>query len=344
MPTSGCDSPQTRASQILATGAYLPRRRVSGEELDLRLGLESGTTARLTGVRSRPVAESDETNSWMAAQACGEALSQAGLEPEDIQAIVYAGGIDEQPIPCTAALIQRELGSRFSGCACFDINATCLGFVVGLDTLSCMIEVGRYRHVLLVTADIASAGLDWSHLESAALFGDGAVAAVLGPTPSGIGSRILATRLETYGAEADACQIEGGGARLTAADYAPGPDGVDHRFLFQMNGRKVFRMASIHVKGFITRLLEGSGLEIRDFDLVIPHQASLSGLDLIQRRLGLEPTRFMTFVQTHGNMIASSIPLGLHLALQEGRIQRGSRILLLGTSAGFSIGGIALEF
>jgi 3-oxoacyl-[acyl-carrier-protein] synthase-3 len=281
----------------------------------------------------------------MAASACRAALEAAGVKAGDIDALVFVGGIDQQPIPCTAALVQKELGEAFLGIPCFDVNATCLGFVTGLDTLSYPVAAGRYRRILLATGDLATPGLDWSQVESAGLFGDGAAAIVLGRTPVGGSARILGSRMETYASGASDCEILGGATGLPAASYDHGAqDGVDRRFLFKMDGKRVFRMASSLIEGFLGRLLEDAGVRMADIDLVIPHQASPAGLALLRKKLGIPESRFLTLVEDYGNLIATSIPLGLHVAIQEGRVQRGGRILLLGTSAGFSLGGVVLEY
>lgn|GEM_PF-35160 len=335
-------SMKSRNIRILGTGKYLPRRQVTGAELDRKLGLAEGSTTRISGVEVRHFASEDELNSVMGAHACMAALENAQLKYEDIDAIVYVSGSVEQIIPCTAALVQKRLGKENSGTPCFDINATCLSFVTGLDVMSYLVDAGRYRKILLVSAEIASFGLNWKHLEAASLFGDGAAAVIIGKSPEGETSHILSSAMETYSSGSDTCRIEGGGSRLHAKHHLPGQE--DERFLFAMDGRKAFKMAAEKIPAFLDRLFLGTSVTLKDVKLVVPHQASLSGMELLRRRIEVEKERWMTILPNHGNCIAASIPMALHTAIEQKRITRGDLILLVGTSAGFSMGGVLLEY
>lgn len=330
-----------RRVKIRAMGAYLPRRIVRSAELDEKLGLAAGTLEKLSGVQTRHYASEDETSSVMGAYACMSALEKAGLNFGDIDAVVSASGTYEQPIPCNAALIQKAMGQEESGTSCFDVNSTCLGFVVGLDVVSSMIESGRWRRVLLVSTDIASVGLPWHQLEACALFGDGAVAAVIEKTPPGETARIICSHQETYSSGSEICEITGGGTRVHPRNH---DNKEDKRFLFSMDGRKVFRQASERLPGFIEKFEQKLGFELNKCDMVVPHQASGSAMELMRRKLGLEPEAWMNIISEYGNMIAASIPLALKLAVDQGRVKRGDRVSLIGTSAGFSIGALALEY
>lgn len=324
-------------------GAYLPRRVVHSEELDKKLGLKPGTLEGLAGVKTRRYASEDETNSQMGAFAAMAALEKAGLKYDDIDVIINASGTYEQPIPSTAALIQKALGKEESGVPSFDVNSTCLGFVVGLDTAASLIQSGRYKRVLLVSTDIASVGLPWHQHEACALFGDGAVAAVLEPTPAGEKSTILGARQETYSSGADSCEIVGGGTRIHPRNIEFGHDD-DKRFLFKMDGRRVFKQASQRLPNFMEHLEKQTQLKTTDYKMVVPHQASASAMELLRRKLDIKPENFMSVISEYGNMIAASIPLALYKAIEEKRIERGDRVMLIGTSAGFSIGAVSFIY
>lgn len=329
----------TTPVRILGFGKYHPPHAVTASEVDARAGLPAGWTLRHSGVHTRYFAE-NETASAMGAQAAKHAIKDAGLTAADIDCVVAASGTIQQPIPCNAALIQREFGDALAGAPAFDIGATCLGFVTALDVLSPLIAAGRYQKLLLVCSDIASLGLDWSHPESCTILGDGAAAVVLAMPRPGENSRLLATRMETHAAGALLTQIPGGGSALPGWRH----DGTNTReYLFQMDGKAVFRFAAERMPEFTQRLLDGAQLQWRDIRLVIPHQASLSALRLIRRRLGIEEDRFFVFGADGGNRIAATIPIGLTEAWQQHRVQRGDKVMLIGTSAGFSIGGVILE-
>lgn len=329
-----------RNVSIYGTGKYLPQNLVTSDEIDRKLGVRPGWTLKKTNVKERYFA-GHETASQMGAKAAAAALQAANLTFEDIDCLICTSGTSEQPIPCTAALIQYEMGQGHSGIPAFDINTTCLSFVAGLDVVSYMLDAGRYRKVLLVSSEIASIGLNWADKESAALFGDGAVALVVGQSEAGSSSKIIYSALETYGDGARLSEIRGGGSKLHAREHSTR---TEKEYLFRMDGTGIFRMASKLMPSFVDRLMTGAGLRMQDMDLIIPHQGSAMAVRLLGRKLGIADHQLMSITHNHGNTIAASIPMGLHEAIVQGRIQRGDRVLLLGTSAGLSLGGIILDY
>lgn len=330
---------QQRAVKILSTGKYLPKRKVTAQELAEQIGVSSHWIEKKSGVLVRHFVE-DETASQMGAYAAKEALAAAHLSPQEIDCIVCANTVPEQGIPCTAVLIQRLLGIGDSGIPAFDINATCLSFVAALDLLSHLIDAGRYDRVLIISSEIATIALDWSDHESCTLFGDGAVAVIVERATAADTSAILASRIETYSEGADLSQCLGGGNKHHPREYAAYPE----RFLFQMNGRAVYRMASKILPEFLQRLFEPVGLNMTDMQLVIPHQASLMAMRLIQKQLEIPDASWMVIAHNHGNTMAASIPMALHEAIQQGKLNRGDCALLLGTAAGLSVAGIVLKY
>jgi 3-oxoacyl-[acyl-carrier-protein] synthase III len=330
----------TRRIRILGSGRYLPKTKVEAAELEKTLGLDAGWIAQKTGALTRYFVD-DETTSSMGALAAKEALKNAGLTLQDVDLIVSASGTTEQPIPCTASLIQKQLGLGASGIPCFDINSTCLSFLTALDTVSYLVAAGRYKTVLIISSEIASKGLNWKHKESCTLMGDGAAAVVISETPSSQTGKILSSEFATYGDGSHLAEIRGGGTRVW-----PKGDAADigDDFLFNMQGRSLFKMAAEHIPGLITKLLEPAQMTRSDLKLVVPHQGSLIALELLKRRAEFHDEQFLTTVHKFGNTIAASIPMGLHEAIIEKRIQRGDRIMLVGTSAGLTVGGMILEY
>ncbi len=330
---------QQRSVRILSTGKYLPKRQVTAEDLANTIGVSRDWIERKSGVLVRHFVE-DETASQMGSYAAKEALTAANLLPQDIDCIVCANTVAEQGIPCTAVLIQQHLGLAASGIPAFDVNATCLSFLVALDLLSYLIDCERYSRVLIISSEISTIALDWSDHESCTLFGDGAVAVIVEKSSQESSAAILASRLETYSEGAKLSQCLGGGNKHHPKEYADHPD----RFLFKMDGRGVYRMASKILPEFLQRFFEPVGLSMADMKLVIPHQASLMAMRLIQKQLGISDDAWMVIAHNHGNTMAASIPMALHEAIQQGRLKRGDYALLLGTAAGLSIGGIALRY
>ncbi|WLR51151.1 beta-ketoacyl-ACP synthase III [Bacillus tianshenii] len=326
--------------KITATATYLPKRVVTSEEVDVRIGEKAGWSEKKSGVRTRHFAD-HETASEMGALAAIKALKKANLTYEDLDCIVCASGVPQQAIPCTAALVQEQLGKQMSGTPCFDVNATCLSFVTALDMMSYAIEANRYRRICIISSEIASAGLDWENKESAALFGDGAVAVIVERASDEDSSKIIHAKMETYSKGAHFTEIRGGGTMISPRHY----DKADEKdFLFDMNGRAIFRLTSTLMTDYLDRLFAPVPYSLDDIELVIPHQASQMAMGIIRKKMGVPEERFMNIISTYGNTIAASIPMALHEAIETERIKRGDRILLLGTSAGLSIGGMILEY
>ncbi|RAL24488.1 beta-ketoacyl-ACP synthase III [Thermoflavimicrobium daqui] len=331
-----------RKVQIIGMGRYLPKRVVTAEELDQKLGLQKGSVAKKSGVSIRHFVE-DETVSQMGALAAKEALKNAGLTLSDIDCIVCTSGVGEQAIPSTASLIYKELDPNHQGIPAFDINSTCLSFVTALDHLSYLIDCGRYQNVLLVSSEIASIGLNWNHAESSMLFGDGAAAAVIGPTPEDEKSRILLSRMETYTQGAHLSEIRGGGSKYHPRTYQGNINLED--FLFDMDGEAIFKLSARYLPSFIERLFaEDRSITIKDMKIVIPHQASMMAMRLMQRRLGISREQMFIFSENVGNTISASIPMGMYEAIKQQKMKRGDLVMLLGTAAGLSIGSLVYVY
>lgn len=314
--------------KILGTGAYLPSRLVTSEDLEKELGYPAQTFAKTSGVKTRYYA-THETSTEMGMHAAQQALMAANLDRSEIDAIVSVSGVPQQSIPSNAALIHRKLGLK--GAVAFDINSTCLSFLTGLFCMGNLIAQGVYRHVLLVSSDIASVGLNPKDPKTASLFGDGAAACILGPSATG---GIIDSHFETRSEHSDDCECEGGGTLLALKDHIP-----RERHYFRMNGPRLFKTAMPPLLKMIRKMTSES-----EVDLYIPHQASPLALDLLQKKLNIPDQQLMHIVRDYGNMIAASIPFALHKAIIEKKLIRGNKALLFGTAAGLSIGGVLLEY
>ena len=322
---------------IAGSASYLPRRSIGAEELARLCAIPVDEVASRYGVTRRYRADSDETSSAMAALAAEQALAQANWDPASLDVIVGACGVMEQPIPGTAALVQRRLGLGGSGIPAFDINATCLSFLLALDRVLAGFALGEWRRALVFSADIASAALDYSDPEASLLFGDGAAALLL--EADGPHER-LAHGFRTYGEAADACRLEAGGTRLRPHDDL---DGFLARSRFQMNGRAVFSATARRFPGFVEELLAAASIQPDAIDLIVPHQASAPALEHLKRSLPGGHAKTIDCFAGVGNLIATSLPYALHLARSEGRMTAGSNVLLIGSSAGISLGGAVLR-
>ena len=329
-----------RNIRILGTGKYLPERLVTSRALDAQLGLAAGTIERKTKLVSRHFV-AHETAAQMGAAAARAAIAAAGLQLADIDCLVAANATMDQGMPYNAALLHGELKLNQHQTPAFDVGTSCLSFLTAFDLLSTMIAAGRYRRVLIVSSDIASYGLDWNTLESSAIFGDGAAAAVIAPATTDETGKVLAAHFITLSEGQSFCEIKGGGSRHFPTNIQ---GDWQSYYQFKMDGKAVFRLVFEHMPRFVERLLAEAGMRMSDVALVIPHQASDHGLKHIARHLKIPPGRLLNIFATHGNQVAASMPTALHEAVAQERIQRGDRVLLLGTSAGVTLGGMVIEY
>ena len=330
--------PSTPAGlSILGTGRSLPRRAVQAAELDRQFGFVDGYLENATGVTRRYFCES-ESQIDLAVDAAQKALSDAGIAAQDIDLIISAAAVPYQPIPATAPAIQRALGIADGCCFATDINSTCLSFAAALDFAASLLMVGRYETILIVSAEIASRGLPWTTQPSVAgLFGDGAGAAVVGLRPgSGIRAAHFVTRASAY----DTCAIGAGGTRFDfdkqAVDFAKNSK-------FSMDGKELFRITAKHFGPFVEDLLGRADTGRDELACVIAHQASPGALAHMIKICGFGPNQVVDIAAQYGNQIAASIPFTLDLARETGRVRPGDRIMILGTSAGVSFGGLVLD-
>lgn len=323
--------------RIAGLGHYLPQRRVFSEELEPILGVPRGWVAGRTGVLERRYA-GGETAAYQAAQAAQMALEQSRTKLEEIDLIVGASSTPQQAIPCTAALVQRELGAPDGGSTCFDLNATCLSFMFALVNAGQLLASGAYRKALVFSSELASTSLNLKEPESAALFGDAAAAAVLERSEDP--SSILGFQFATFSSGATATELKGGGTLHHPNTTRDTPE----LNLFHMNGPAIFKHASRAMPDFINRFFGQVGWTVADVDLLVPHQASGPAVQMLSRQLGFSQEQLYYNLPCRGNCVAASIPLALSEAYQEGRLLRGHRVLLAGTAAGLTLGAVGLVF
>lgn len=324
--------------RLAGSGIALPRTAVASHELDARIGAAQGWTESQFGIATRYWADPDETSSMLGAAAATVALDDAGWDARELDVIISACAVMEQPIPGTAPLIQRRLGLGSSGIAAFDVNATCLSFLLAFDTLLMGMALGRWRRGLIVSADIASAALDFGSPEASVIFGDGAAAIAI---DAGGPSRLLSSRLSTFGDGSDLCRLEAGGTRVRPHD------GIDE-FLaasrFRMDGPGVFKATARRFPAFLADLLGQAGVSADGVDTVVPHQASAAALEHLKRAIPDGHAKTVDIFRDHGNQIATSMGHALHTARRTGRLTPGTASLMIGTSAGVSLGGAVIRW
>jgi 3-oxoacyl-[acyl-carrier-protein] synthase-3 len=325
--------------KIAGLGWSLPARVVSSGELERRMDLPAGWIERVTGVAERRYA-TDETSVGLATAAARMALDRADAAPDAVDLIIAASAGPQQAIPCTAAFVQRALKVPDGRCLCFDVNATCLSFLVAFHTAAQFLAQGVYRRILVVSSEIANHMRNFKERESAVLLGDGAAAAVLERGREGEASAVWGGHFTTHASGADFTTCRGGGTLHHPNDPATTPEMNQ----FHMDGRAVFKMARRLVGPFVDALFNTLPWDRSAVDAVVPHQASGPGVDLLERCAGFTAGQIVRNLRTRGNCVAASIPLALAEAVDAGRIRRGDRVLLIGSGAGLTLGGVALTY
>ena len=312
-------------SILAGVGAYLPARVVSNDELSRTVETSDEWIHERTGIRQRYIAAPHETAAFMGTAAARAALADAGAEPADVDAIILATSTPDQAFPATALRVQASLGvTRGFG---FDIAAACAGFIYALSIADAMIRTGQAHGALVIGSEVYSRILNWQDRGTCVLFGDGAGAVFLrAGTGSGSDQGILSTHLHAQGSLGDILYVDGAVGRQ---------DRPGHLI---MNGREVFRHAVIRLAEAVEEALAANGLEHRDIDWLVPHQANRRIIDAMGRKLGLPPERVVITVDRHANTSAASVPLALAEARQDGRIRPGDLVLMEALGGGLTWG------
>ncbi len=326
---------------FLGTGSYVPERVVTNAELSRLMDTTDEWITTRTGIRERRWAAPGELTSDLALHASRMALARAGLAPRDLDCIVFATVSPDYFFPGGGVYLQHKLG--LSTIPCLDVRNQCTGFLYGLSVADAWIRSGTYRRILLVGAEVQSAGLDLSTRgrDMAVIFGDGAGAAVLGPTEDD-GRGVLSTHLFADGSQSQLLWCDLGGCahtpRLT-------PDLLEQGLQWpHMEGREVFKQASLRMPAAVRQALETNGLTLEDIRVLVPHQANLRISEMIQKQLGLRDDQVVSNIQKYGNTTAASIPIALHEAVLEGRVKRGDLVVFAAFGSGFTWGASAVRW
>jgi 3-oxoacyl-[acyl-carrier-protein] synthase-3 len=314
-------------SVVQGCGSYLPERVVTNEELAKTVDTTDEWIRQRTGICQRHLAAEGEFTSHLAIKASQRALDHAGIKASDLDLIILATATPDQTFPATATRVQAELGMTKG--AAFDVQAVCAGFVYGVSVADSLIKCGVASTALVIGAETFSRILDWNDRGTCVLFGDGAGAIVLKGEP-GAGTSadrgILANALHSDGRQHDILYVDGG------------PSSTQTTGFLRMEGKEVFKHAVVNMAAVVGEVLEKAGLESKDIDWLVPHQANKRIIDGTGRKLGLPPERVVMTVDKHANTSAASIPLALDVAVKDGRIKKGDLLLLEGIGGGLAWG------
>ncbi|WP_202125947.1 3-oxoacyl-ACP synthase III family protein [Actinomadura physcomitrii] len=317
---------------IRGTGSYLPERCVPSTEVARSLGLADGWVRERTGIRTRHLAAPGQAASDLAAAAARDALDAAGLRPADLGLIVLGTSTPDELGPSTACRVQALLGAR--GAAAFDVAAACAGFVFGLQAALGWLAAqrGAAPYALVIGVEVYSRFLDPADRGTAALFGDGAAAAVVGPVPAPYG--IGPVTLGSDGTRAGDVLIPAGGSRLPASPRTL----ADLGHTIRMDGRAVRGFIAETLPRLVAEACADAGIKPADLALVVPHQPNPRLVASLAGRAGLDPAQLVIAGEDVGNIGAASLPYALDRAVRDGRIAGGDLVLLAGFGAGLTWG------
>lgn len=317
---------------VRGVGHYLPERVVPNSELESRVDTTDEWIRSRSGIERRHFAADGETTSMLATHAARAALADAGMEGEDIDAIVLATSTADLTFPSAATMVQAAIGMN-RGFA-FDVQAVCAGFVYALTNANALILSGQAKRVLVIGAETFSRLMDWSDRTTCVLFGDGAGALVLEAQDSAGTARdrgILATDLHSDGRFKDILYVDGGTSTGTTGHL-------------RMAGKEVFRHAVEKLAETAHASLDKAGLTSADVDWIVPHQANIRIIEGTAKKMQLPMDRVVVTVQDHGNTSAASIPLALSVGKARGQIKEGDLIVTEAIGGGLAWGSVVLRW
>ncbi|REK53907.1 MAG: 3-oxoacyl-ACP synthase [Thermobacillus sp.] len=323
-----------KAVGILGTGKYVPDRILTNHDLEKIVETNDEWIVTRTGIRERHIAAENQATSDLAYEAAVRALEAAKLAPEDLDLIIVATITPDMFFPSTACILQDKLGARKA--AAFDLSAACSGFIYSLATATGMLKSGMYRNALVVGAECLSRITDYTDRNTCILFGDGAGAVVLGEVPEGRGFRSF--ELGADGSGGPLLKLAGGGSRMPAS--AETVSSKAH--YIYMAGNEVFKFAVRIMGSAAEEALRKAGIDKKDVDLLVPHQANIRIIQAALSRLELPEEKCMINLDRYGNASAASIPIALAEAVEQGRVSEGDCLVLVGFGGGLTWGASVL--
>jgi len=319
-------------TRIVGTGSYLPKRVMDNHELEKLVDTSDEWIVTRTGIRERHIAADNETTCDLAEKAARRAMESAAIGPAAIDLIIVATTTPDQIFPSTACLLQHRLDIH--GCAAFDVQAVCTGFVYALGIADKFIRTGSATRALVVGAETLSRITDWTDRSTCVLFGDGAGAVVVEASEE---PGIISTHLHADGQYKELLQVPAG----VSSGYQDLRDGKAY---MTMQGNEVFKVAVNTLGQIVDETIKANGLQKGDIQWLVPHQANIRIISAMAKKLGMSMDNVVVTVDRHGNTSAASIPLALDEAVRDGRIQRDDTVLMEAFGGGFTWGSVLLKF
>lgn len=319
-------------SRICGIGSYLPERILTNAELEKMVDTSDEWISMRTGVRKRHIAAEDETTCDLAEHAARRAIEAASITANDVDLIVVGTTTPDMVFPSTACLLQQRL--NIHGCAAFDIQAVCTGFIYALDIADKFIKTGAAKRALVVGAETLSRIVDWTDRSTCVLFGDGAGAVVLEASDE---PGIMSSHLHADGKYQELLIVPSG--------ISKGYDRVQNGTAYiKMQGNEVFKVAVNTLGRIVDETLTANDMKKEELDWLVPHQANIRIISATAKKLNIPMDRVVVTIDQHANTSAASVPLALDTAVQDGRIKRGEILLLEAFGGGFTWGSTLLRY
>ncbi len=323
--------------KISALGTYVPPRLLTNADLEKMVDTSNDWIMSRVGISERHIVDKGVATSDLAVEASKRALAQRGLAPTDIDAIIVGTVTPDMLFPSTACLVQHKLGAK--GAWGFDLSAACSAFLYALQTGAQFISTGAHKRVLVIGSDVMSSIIDYSDRATCVIFGDGAGAAILEASEDdSVG--LIDFIHEVDGSGGCSLYMPGGGS-LNPSTH----ETIDKKMHYvHQDGQQVFKFAVRKQTEVCEKLLARNGLKGSDIDAFIPHQANLRIINATADRLGLRPESVVVNIERYGNTTAGTIPLAMNTAVEEGKLKKGSLVLLASVGAGFTVGATLLRW
>jgi 3-oxoacyl-[acyl-carrier-protein] synthase III len=324
-------------AKISALGTYVPPRLLTNADLEKMVDTTNDWIMTRVGIRERHVVEKGVASSDLAVEAAKKALAQRGLQPADVEAIIVGTVTPDMFFPSTACLVQNKLGAK--GAWGFDLSGACSAFLYSLQAGAQFIGTGAHKRVLVIGSDVMSSIIDYTDRATCVIFGDGAGAALLEPAEDdSVG--LIDYIHEVDGSGGQYLYMPGGGSLNPSSKET-----VEKKMHFvHQDGQQVFKFAVRKQTEACGKLLERNGLKGSDIDAFIPHQANLRIINATADRLGLRPEAVIVNIDRYGNTTAGTIPLAMNTAIEQGKLKKGSLVMLASVGAGFTVGATLLRW
>jgi 3-oxoacyl-[acyl-carrier-protein] synthase-3 len=324
-------------AKISALGTYVPPRLLTNKDLEKLVETSDDWIMERTGIRERHIVDKGVATSDLATEAAKKILTQRGLKPTDIDAIIVGTVTPDMPFPATACLVQHKLGAQ--GAWGFDLSAACSAFPYSLQSGAQFIMTGAHKKVLVIGADVMSSIINYSDRATCVIFGDGAGAVLLEPAADGEEGLIDFIH-EVDGSGGCSLNMPAGGSLHPATHET-----VEKKMHYvHQDGQAVFKYAVRKMADASERILTRNGLTGKDVACFIPHQANKRIITATADRLGMPMERVIVNIDRYGNTTAGTIPLAMQTAIEEGKLKKGDMVLLASVGAGFTVAATLLRW